>query len=74
MLLFWMPVEREFAENPQKRVSTRDEHLKHKTIKTVELNQNEMKAVNGGTLLGLLGDDSMIKSVTQGIYRCIAYR
>ncbi len=35
-------------------------------MKTQELNLNEMKAVNGGALLGLLGDDSMIKGVTQG--------
>jgi len=35
-------------------------------MKTQELNQNEMKAVNGGALLGLLGDDSMIKGVTEG--------
>ena len=35
-------------------------------MKTQELNQAEMKAVNGGALLGLLGDDSMIKGVTEG--------
>jgi len=35
-------------------------------MKTQELNQTEMKNVNGGALLGLLGDDSMIKGVTEG--------
>ena len=35
-------------------------------MKTQELNLNEMKAVNGGALLGLLGDDSMIKGMTEG--------
>lgn len=35
-------------------------------MRTQELNQTEMKNVNGGALLGLLGDDSMIKGVTQG--------
>jgi len=35
-------------------------------MKTQELNFNEMKNVNGGALLGLLGDDSMIKGVTEG--------
>jgi len=35
-------------------------------MNTQELNQNEMKNVNGGALLGLLGDDSMIKGMTQG--------
>lgn len=35
-------------------------------MKTQELNLNEMKAVNGGALLGLLGDDSMIKGITEG--------
>jgi len=31
-----------------------------------ELNQNELQHTNGGALLGLLGDDSMIKGVLQG--------
>jgi hypothetical protein len=31
---------------------------------TKDLNQDEQKAANGGSLLG--GDDSMIKGVTQG--------
>jgi len=35
-------------------------------MKTQGLNLTEMKAVNGGALLGLLGDDSMIKGVTEG--------
>jgi len=35
-------------------------------MKTQELNLHEMQAVNGGALLGLLGDDSMIKGVLQG--------
>jgi len=35
-------------------------------MKTQELNPTEMKAINGGALLGLLGDDSMIKGMTQG--------
>jgi len=35
-------------------------------MKTQELNLNEMKNVNGGALLGLFGDDSMIKGVTEG--------
>jgi len=35
-------------------------------MKTQELNLNEMKAVNGGSLLGLGGDNSIIKAVTEG--------
>lgn len=35
-------------------------------MQTQELNQSEMKAINGGALLGLIGDDSMIKGMTQG--------
>jgi len=35
-------------------------------MKTQELSLHEMQAVNGGALLGLLGDDSMIKGVLQG--------
>lgn len=33
-------------------------------MKTQELNQQEQKAINGGSLLG--GDDNMFKAVTQG--------
>lgn len=36
-------------------------------MKTQELNQQELKATNGGSLLG--GDDNMIKTVTQGFGR-----
>jgi len=35
-------------------------------MKTQELNLQEMQAVNGGALLGLLGDDSIIKGVLEG--------
>jgi len=31
-----------------------------------ELNNAELNTTNGGALLGLLGDDSMIKGVTEG--------
>ncbi len=33
-------------------------------MKTQELNQQEQKNINGGSLLG--GDDSMFKAITQG--------
>lgn len=33
-------------------------------MKTQELNQQEQKAINGGSLLG--GDDNMFKAITQG--------
>lgn len=35
-------------------------------MKTQELNMQEMQAVNGGALLGLLGDDSILKGVLEG--------
>ena len=35
-------------------------------MNTQELNLNEMKAINGGSILGLGGDNSIFKAVTEG--------